>query len=99
MICVTVFRMAVFKGRVSVEREDKSTGKVTKLELQAGSFFGEGGLLAEAAGRRNASVKALELCHLFMLRFTDFNTSLRDFPEYRTLIKVCSLACAVTLFC
>ena len=39
-------------------------------------------------GRRSASVRALEVCHVFSLCFEDYNNSIEKFPEYKNLLDV-----------
>ena len=62
--------------------------ELVTLELQAGSFFGEAALLADKQCRRNASIRAIELCHLYILRDVDFKDAINDFPEYKHILKV-----------
>lgn len=78
-----------------VERQVQSisvTGEneVVRMELEAGSFFGEAELMPHNGRylRRHASVKALEMCHLYLLSFEDFHQAIGDFPEYRSVLRV-----------
>ena len=77
-----------------IERNIKIAGasEILKLQLQAGSFFGEAALLNEKNSnpRRNASVRATDLCHLFVLSASDFSEVIHDFPEYKHVLKVSS---------
>ncbi|KAK9819773.1 hypothetical protein WJX72_002193 [[Myrmecia] bisecta] len=47
--------------------------------LKKGSYFGEIGLLREA--RRNASVRALSDCDIFVLTKEDFDHVMKDYPQ------------------
>ncbi len=99
VICMSCARMlhAVFKGKVMVERRVKlpDTNKpdeLVLLVLQPGSFFGYSGMNQSNGkweGWRFATVRALEVCHVFSLGFDDFNSAIRMFPEYRNLLEVC----------
>lgn len=87
---------AVFKGRVLVEKLfDGADAPKPLLELGEGSFFGEAALAGDTAHvRRNASIKALMMCHLYLLSAKDFEDIIEDFPEHANLFRV-SLMCHV----
>ena len=95
MLWITiVWHGAVYKGSVIVERlvaDSRGSGQseTMELELKAGSFFGESALLSDGKRKRNASIRAAELCHLFVLHEGDFRAVLHDFPEYMHVLKVC----------
>lgn len=74
-----------------VEKTMPATGQLISMELGAGAFFGEAALAAvkgAAFGRRSASVRALERCHLYVLQRDDFIQALIDFPEYKSVLTV-----------
>ena len=70
-----------------------STGTVEALArdgtvlgtLTAGDFFGEMALLHKR--RRNASIRALEYCDLFVLDARTFDHILESYPEFRSVIQ------------
>lgn len=70
-----------------------STGTVEALArdgtvmgtLTAGDFFGEMALLQKR--RRNASIRALEYCDLFVLDARTFDHILESYPEFRSVIQ------------
>ncbi len=82
------------RGKVRIESEVQSTTTSTGIELvtlvlSEGSFFGEPEQLpCGGIGRRKESARAVMLCHLFMLNSAEFLHALRDFPEYKDLMKV-----------
>lgn len=88
-VSVFIVSAPVMRGRVVVESKDAKTGEVFTLMLQEGSFFGEAAMVNEAVrARRNASVKAVDMCHLFRLSAGAYREAITDFPEYANLLKV-----------
>jgi hypothetical protein len=83
---------AVFRGSVRISRKATNAfginEEVFRLDITAGSFFGEAGLLSKSRTRRSATVTALDRCHLYRLSFADFQAAVADFPEYKNLLKV-----------
>ena len=74
----------VVKGEVEVL---DGTGKVITT-LGPGSFFGETALLLSEP--RTASIRAKEYCDLFVLDKADFNSVLRDSPEFaKSILDIC----------
>jgi CRP-like cAMP-binding protein len=70
------------KGSVQVVSPDGSTVYAT---LQSGSFFGEIALLEET--RRTASIRAGELCELYVLYKEDFDNVVKRFPAALVIMK------------
>ena len=76
----------IYKGFVQVvKRLDE---ELITVELGPGMFFGESALLNQhAQQRRDASVFASTMCHLFVLESHDFEDVMADFPEYRDVLQ------------
>ncbi len=71
------------KGSVEVISED---GSVVFAKLQAGKFFGEVALLS-ADARRTASIRAAELCEVYVLTKEDFDDVIGRYPDAKRIIQ------------
>ncbi len=72
-----------FICRGDVEVQDDAGAKVAALG--PGDFFGEQSLLR--AQPRNASVRAVSPCNLFVLKRADFQKVLKDHPDFATCLR------------
>ena len=70
------------KGSVQVVSPD---GSAVYATLNSGSFFGEIALVEET--RRTASIRAADLCELFVLYKEDFDTVVKRFPAAVVIMK------------
>jgi CRP-like cAMP-binding protein len=70
------------KGSVQVVSPD---GSAVYATLNSGSFFGEIALVEET--RRTASIRAADLCELFVLYKEDFDTVVKRFPAAVLIMK------------
>ncbi|KAL0488021.1 hypothetical protein AKO1_015223 [Acrasis kona] len=70
------------KGSVQVVSAD---GKVVYATLREGAFFGEIALVEET--RRTASIRAAELCELYVLYKEDFDNVVKRFPAAIDVMK------------
>jgi CRP-like cAMP-binding protein len=70
----------VLEGTVRVARDDGA-----QVDLGAGDHFGEVALVT--GGRRNATVKAMETCHLAKMMTWDFQTLMDSNPTLAERLK------------
>lgn len=71
------------KGSVEVISED---GSIVFAKLEAGKFFGEIALLS-ADARRTASIRAAELCEVYVLTKHDFDNVISRYPDAKRILQ------------